>query len=294
MISQFASRYVEVGGALVHEADFGGQGRPVVLVHGLGGSFANWVSVAGGLTGLGHVTAIDFPGFGLSPAGSMATVSTHRQVLDSYLRSLGGPALVVANSMGGAVAIRQAAAAPETVDGLVLISPASPLADNRLPDPEVTGVFALYLFPGLARTALAARRKRMTAEEVAAWTLDMCTVRSSRIPPDVFDLHVEVAKRRLHMPGGDRALVSTANSLLRALVRRREYDRAVVSVSAPTLLIQGREDRLVRPESSLRLGAIRPDWDIQILEDVGHVAMLEVPATLVGSVTGWAREAAAA
>jgi hypothetical protein len=35
------------------------------------------------------------------------------------------------------------------------------------------------------------------------------------------------------------------------------------------------------------LGALRPDWDVRILDDVGHVAMLEIPATFVDLVTGW-------
>lgn len=294
MISPYRSTYVSVRGGPVHVADFGGSGPPVVMVHGLGGSHVNWVSVGGHLTALGHVTAPDLPGFGLSPARKQASIDDHRRTLAAYLETLGGPALLVANSMGALISMRHAARAGAGVSGLVLVSPAAPIAPGAWPDAEITSMFSIYLVPMLARGVLAARRNRMTAQQVAAWTLDLCSAQAARIPPDVFDLHVEIALRRLHLDGVDEAMTRTAQSMLRTLARRSAYDRDLASISAPTMVVSGRQDRLVRHQAVQRLAGIRPDWDIHLLDDVGHVAMLEVPITFAGLVTEWARRRAAA
>ena len=50
--------------------------------------------------------------------------------------------------MGGLISILQAAAAPDTVQGLVLIDPALPLP-RRTPDRQVGSQFLLYALPGL-------------------------------------------------------------------------------------------------------------------------------------------------
>ncbi|MGI9609095.1 MAG: alpha/beta fold hydrolase, partial [Acidimicrobiia bacterium] len=59
----------------VHYADYGGDGSPMVLVHGLGGSHLNWLHVAHRLAERHRVVAVDLAGFGLTPpAGRKATV----------------------------------------------------------------------------------------------------------------------------------------------------------------------------------------------------------------------------
>ncbi len=62
----------------------------------------------------------------------------------------------------------------------------------------------------------------------------------------------------------------------------------------PTLVIHGKRDRLVPPEAALRLGALRPDWHVRILEDVGHIAMLEVPSQFGAIVESFAQTPAVA
>ena len=101
------SRYLDIDGP-VFVADFGGEGEPIVCVHGLGGSHVNWVPAAAGLAELGAVSAIDLPGFGLTPpAGRSTTVEANRRILDRYLRTLGRPVTLIGNSMGGAIAVRR-------------------------------------------------------------------------------------------------------------------------------------------------------------------------------------------
>lgn len=290
-----STRYVDLGNGPLHVADLGGEGRPVVCIHGLGGSYVNWVPAAPHLAGLGRVQAVDLPGFGLTPpAGRSVSLRANRTALDEYLRSLEEPAVLVANSMGAALALLQAAECPETVERLVLVSPAAPRPPRVAPDPLVATVFAAYVLPGLARAVVAARRTIIDPQRMTRLVLDLCTARPSRIPPEVLDQHVQVAERRRHLAGIDRAFVEAARSVLAFVARRTAYDEVVAAVSVPVLVIHGREDRLVPHEAISRLALLRPDWRFELLDDVGHVAMLEVPATVGNIVSAWVREERAA
>jgi pimeloyl-ACP methyl ester carboxylesterase len=95
-------RIVDLDGP-VHYADFGGTGRPIVLVHGLGGSHVNWLGVAPQLAAHGHVLAIDLAGHGRTPSlGRTARVDDNRRLLGRFLETVvGEPAVLVGNSMGG-------------------------------------------------------------------------------------------------------------------------------------------------------------------------------------------------
>lgn len=280
------SRWVDLPSP-VHVAGLGGEGVPVVCVHGLGGSYANWIPSARSLRSVGQVDAIDLPGFGLSPpAPDGAGLDINRRVLDRYLRTLGRPAVLIGNSMGGAIALRQAAVAPETVERLVLVSPAAPWPFRRdLPDPLVAALFLAYMLPGVARLLLYGRRTLLSPEAVARWMLALCAARPERLGPEVVDLHVEVAERRRDIPGIDRAFTEATRSVIWSALRRGPHDRDVAAVQAPTLVIHGGEDRLVSAKAAERLAEMRPDWQVEILPDVGHVAMLEVPATFGRLVT---------
>src|SRR5262245_54792559 len=168
------SRHADLGGD-VHYLDFGGPAgdTPVVLVHGLGGSHLNWGLVGPALAARTRVYAPDLPGFGLTfPGGRTASVPANTAVLDAFLdKVVGGPALLVGNSMGGMVALRQAAAHPETVTGLVLLDPALPRPRGVRQDRLVAAMFLAYVTPGLGPRMLARRRAEATPARMVADTL---------------------------------------------------------------------------------------------------------------------------
>lgn len=288
------SRYLDLDGP-VHVADLGGEGHPVVCVHGLGGSYANWLGASPYLRDLGHVTAIDLPGFGLTPpAGRRASLEANRRLLHRYLTSLDGPATLIGNSMGGAIALRQAARAPETVSQLVLVSPAAPWRFHRVRwDPVIILLFIAYALPGLASLMMLGRH-RLPAARVAHWVLDILAAHPDDISPDLVDAHVRLAKQRNHIPDIDRAFIHASRSVAWAALRKSRYDQDVIAVTSPTLVVHGARDRLVPAEAALRLGSIRPDWEVHILPEVGHVAMLEVPSEFGALVESFARSTAVA
>jgi pimeloyl-ACP methyl ester carboxylesterase len=157
------SRFVDLDGP-VHFVDFGGEGPSdagptMVLVHGLGGSHLNWLEAGPGLaTGGRRVLALDLAGFGRTPrAGRSARVRANQRLLGRFLdQVVGGPAILVGNSMGGMIALLEAADHPWRVAALVLVDPAMPRGRGIRLDLEGVRVLAAELRSGgRERTALA-------------------------------------------------------------------------------------------------------------------------------------------
>jgi len=97
--------------------DFGGDGPPILLLHGLMGRASTWAPVARWLTGYGHVLAPDARGHGRSGAHGPWTVET---MAADAARVLTEPGVVVGHSMGGLHGIALAAARPDLVRALVV------------------------------------------------------------------------------------------------------------------------------------------------------------------------------
>ena len=290
------SRTIDLDGP-VHFADFGGSGPTLVLVHGLGGSHVNWLAVAPALARRARVLAVDLAGFGRTPLdGRSADVSANRILLDRFLETVAAaPAILIGNSMGGLLSIMEAALAPERVAGLVLVAPAQPRSAEARVDGTVAALFTLYALPLVGEQVLRWRARLLGPAGVVRATLALCCADPARIPPDVVEAHVALARERLErMPWANRAFVQAARSLIAVVARRSWFDQMVRRIAAPTLLVQGDRDRLVAAAASRRLAGLRPDWSFDLLSDVGHVPQLEEPARFVGCVERWLLERAPA
>ena len=157
-------RTVDLDGP-VHYADFGGSGRPIVLIHGLGGSHVNWLAVGPRLTAHGRVVAVDLAGHGLTPSlGRTARVGANRRLLGRFLdRVARGPAVLIGNSMGGYLSLAEAAAEPAKVASLVLVNAAVPLAKGERADRRVLALFAGFLLPFVGGALLRYRARGAAA-----------------------------------------------------------------------------------------------------------------------------------
>lgn len=281
------SRTVHIDGP-VHYYDFGGSGPPLVCVHGLGGAGLNWMAVGPELASRYHVLAPDLRGFGETPLGhAQATIEANQRLLDRFIREVAGaPAVLVGNSMGGLLTTLQAARHPDTVSAAVLADPALPWRTRRRVDVPIWAFFGALLVPGLAEWQLRRRGQRLGPDRIAAETLAVCTVDPFRVPPEAREAHLELARRRAGRRDGDRALAQAARSLLGMLARPRVFSGIYESVQAPVLVIQGERDRLVPAASSLAI-ARRYGWDVELIPDVGHIPMLEVPERFAGLTLGW-------
>lgn len=99
---------------------------PILLIHGLADNALTWSLVITLLARTHPVYAIDLPGYGLSaaPAGrAFATLEETCDLIAVFVREIiGRPALVVGNSMGAWLAVKQAWATPALVRGIVLVN----------------------------------------------------------------------------------------------------------------------------------------------------------------------------
>jgi pimeloyl-ACP methyl ester carboxylesterase len=104
----------------------GGDGPPLVLLHGLGGAASNWVELAPELARENRVIAVDLPGHGgSSPLPALPNLEPFADRVGLVLQREGvHPVVVVGHSLGCVVALRLAMRSPELVRGLVLISAA--------------------------------------------------------------------------------------------------------------------------------------------------------------------------
>ena len=153
-------------GGPTNVAEFGGEGAPMVLLHGLGGSHLNWMRLGPLLAERARVLAPDLPGFGdTPPAGRSTTVQANAAWVGRFVEEVAGsPAILVGNSMGGLIATLAAIGRPEDVAGLILVDPALPLAPGEPFDFQVVLAFAAYFTPGVGEVFVR-RRMRMLGPE---------------------------------------------------------------------------------------------------------------------------------
>lgn len=282
------SRTVDLDGP-VHYVDHGGDGLPLVAVHGLGGSHANWHDLGPLLTGSAHVYALDLAGHGRTPrAGRSASVRANRLLLDRFLEQVvGEPAVLLGNSMGGTIAMLQAAEHPETVRDLVLIGPAAPRTRADLPDLAVARQAALFAVPGVAQKVLARRLERLGAEEWVRAQMSLTTADVDRVSDQMRQVAVELVASRAAGPDAEAAFLEAARSLVALLARGSRYREVVASIRGRALVVHGELDRLVPLSCSRALVRQRPDWRLEVLGGVGHVPQIEVPERTAELVLGW-------
>lgn len=236
-----------------------GEGEPLVLVHGLGGSAANWLALAPLLLPGRRVIVPELPGHGGSealPAGASLNAFA-----DSVASLLDGPSAVVGHSLGGAIALRLAIRRPELVRALVLagaagISSGSNRARYSL---AITGLVK----PG---RKIAPYRRR-----IARSALLKTVVFGRWGASDPPALPPEIAEAFLSGPARHTDTVSAA----RALVRddpRPDLDR----VRCPTLVLWGARDHQL-PLGDAFEYARRLRAPLRAIADCGHLLIGERP-----------------
>jgi pimeloyl-ACP methyl ester carboxylesterase len=282
------SRTVDLDGP-VHYVDHGGDGPPLVAVHGLGGSHANWHDLGPLLARHSRVYAIDLHGHGRTPReGRSASVRSNRELLDRFLDEVvGEPAVLLGNSMGGTIAMLEAAEHPEKVRDLVLIGPAAPRVRTELPDLAVARQAALFAVPGVAQKVLARRLDKLGAEGWVRAQMSLTTADIDRVSEEMRQVAVELVASRAAGPDAEAAFLEAARSLVALLARGNRYREVVSSVRGSALVVHGELDRLVPLSCSQALARQRPDWRLEVLDGVGHVPQIEVPERTAELVLGW-------
>ncbi len=232
---------------------------PLILLHGFGSSLDTWEPWAKALTGKYRVIRLDLPGFGLTGPDPTGTYSDERTlaVLAGLMDQLGLPrATFIGNSLGGRFAWEFAAAHPERVNRLVLISPdgfASPgFAYGKAPEVPLL----LELMPWVGPRAL------IRANLAPAWA-----------HPDALpDAVLERYRDMLLAPGVRRAILSRTRQTVLADPAAR-----LRSISAPTLILWGEDDHMIPVRNAQDYLRLMPRARLVRLPGMGHVPFEESP-----------------
>jgi pimeloyl-ACP methyl ester carboxylesterase len=275
----------------VHYIDFGGQGKPLVMVHGLGGNALNWMAVGPALAEGYHAIAIDLAGFGQTPLyHRSATVGANAELVNEFIdKVVGEPVILMGNSMGGHIAVLEAADHPRWVTDCILVDPAIPipLAHTPRPDPAMLGVAAAVSIPGLAEVIFERRLRDLDAETLVRRSLALVCADPSRVPADVVEAHVKLTRERGHLgPQGSRAFIQASRSIALRMADPRFWSR-VKRVTAPALVVHGSLDRVIPVAAARELVRRRPDWTLRVIEGAGHVPMLETPDRFLSVLLEW-------
>ncbi len=259
-------------GRRVNVIDTGGDGPPLLLMHGLGGLWQNWLLNIPAFMDSYRVIAPDLPGFGRSemPSGRIS-IQGFARVIDALCDRLGVvEPVVVGNSMGGFIGAELALAFPTRLRKLVLISAAGISAENMWREP-VMAVGRLMAI-GAARTGVKSlpvvNRPRLRR---AALQLVV------RYPEK---LSVPLATE-LVTGAGTPGFVGGLDAVLGYSFRER-----LPEIDVPTLIVWGRNDVLIPVEDAYEFQRLIGDnARVEVFDDTGHLAMLERPSRFNSLVT---------
>lgn len=249
-----------VRGLHVDYVDYG-EGPPLLLIHGMGGSWESWLANIPALGEHYRVIAVDLPGFGGSqPLQPDSEFLGYVDVLEALLDELMIPSAVVfGHSLGGLVSLALAACSPQRVRGVVLVSGGG-AALSRVRLAMIQAVFLVFRFflslPG-ARGLL--RRPRIARALVSPAVHAPRTVQS-----DLLGAMLPEA-----VTAGFLDAIRLGGNGLRSL----DPD----AVTAPVLLVWGREDRILPLATGQQLTSRLRLARLTVLDNVGHCAMFEAP-----------------
>ncbi|MFV9427075.1 2-hydroxy-6-oxo-6-phenylhexa-2,4-dienoate hydrolase (plasmid) [Rhodococcus sp. WAY2] len=261
--TNLASRTVAVQGTKLHFHE-AGVGETLVLLHGGGPGASGWSNFGGNVAALAeqfHVVVPDQPGYGLADKpefdGDYWTFAA--RCIADLLSSLGvEKAHFVGNSMGGGTTVRLALDRPDCIDRMILMGPAGVSVNVVTPHPSegLKILSSFYDAPGPSRDRMAAFI-RMMVFDPAMVTDELITERlEAAMDPDA-------------RAGALRAVRSIMSS------PDAELWRHLHEVQHETLLVWGRDDRVVPMDGGLFALQRMPNADLHVFSRCGHWAQAE-------------------
>lgn len=241
-----------------------GSGPALVLLHGGGpgaSGVSNYSRNVDALASTYRVIVPDMPGYGRStksldqsdPFGALANAI--RGLLDALDIDT---AHLVGNSYGGAAALRLALDAPQRIGRLVLMGPGGIGTTRGLPTAGLTSLLGYYGGDGPSRDKLETFIRTYLVYDGASVPDDLIDLRyQASIDPDV------VANPPLRRPSGPTAL----RTLWRMDLTR---DSRLATMTAPTLVLWGRDDKVNKPSGGPTLLNTLPNAELVMTSHTGH------------------------
>jgi pimeloyl-ACP methyl ester carboxylesterase len=250
----------------VNYVELGGPARTaVVFIHGLAGCWQNWLENIPHFARSHRVLALDLPGFGHSPMPDWKiSIESYGRLVRDFCDELGADdCAIVGNSMGGFVAAEAAIANPGRFEKLVLVSAVGVSHARLRREPaEALARFSVATAPLWLRIGeRSLRRRRLRRQAFGNIFYDPSRLRSEFL--------YEVFHNGTGRPG-----------FLPAVGELFGYDilERLEEVDVPTLIVWGRNDRVVPATDAFGYAERLPNSRVVIFDRCGHVPMAERPA----------------
>lgn len=283
------SNTVSVMGLRTRVLDDGdaGRGDPVVMIHGVGAWAENWRDVMGPIASTGRrAIACDLPGFGESEApGDVAHFGPrdafYPRFIGALLDELGIPsAHLIGSSMGGAVVYTEAVTQPARIRSLTLVAGGGV-------GTEVAFFLRLCTLPGMPLFARVFGRP-----EQARNVLRTCFHDARRIPATLYD-----EAERYGYPSFGEFVNALRSGVTLGGVKPSVRDYWVAQApryQGPVLVIWGRQDAVLPVAAAADARDVLPQAQIQLIDDCGHLPMIERPDEFLGALLPFLDRAEAA
>jgi pimeloyl-ACP methyl ester carboxylesterase len=259
------------GGTIAYEVT--GSGKLVVLSHGIGDRRQAYRLLAPLLVKAGYrVAAADMRGHGDSSMGwesiSRADVAGD---LFALIRHLGGPAVVIGQSLSGGAATIAAAQAPELVEAIVELGPFT-----RVPKIDIGGMFRVKSY----RRGGVLMGETKGLHSLRAWMkyLDLAYPHK----PADWDDYTAALKAKLTEPGRMDEFMKTMKT------NGSDAEAQLPNVNCPTLIVMGTADPDFpdpKVEGEAIVAALKPGvGTLRVLDGIGHYPHAECPDELAALV----------
>jgi pimeloyl-ACP methyl ester carboxylesterase len=256
---------VQLPGGEVAYAEIG-EGEPIVFIHGISGSWQNWLENLPHFGRHHRAIAIDLPGFGASPMPSWPIdMHAYGRLLHDFCEKLGldGNVTLVGNSMGGLVAAEAVLTEPSRFNRLVLVSAAG-FIHTWLPHERGKATSHAWDTFGAHVGALA---RFTVSHRLARWLNFRFVIRyPGRLRKELL---WEQVNSGVPCPGFADAIT--------AIIEYDARDR-LEEIEIPVMIVWGFEDWVISAAAALSYHRRIPQSRLEIFERTGHVPQLERPA----------------
>ncbi|WP_427159993.1 alpha/beta fold hydrolase [Aliinostoc sp. HNIBRCY26] len=257
---------------------------PLILLHGFGASIGHWRHNLEVLGEYHTVYALDMLGFGGSekaPANYSIELWVE-QVYEFWRAFIGQPVVLVGNSNGSLVSLAAAAAHPEMVKGIVMMS---------LPDPSLEQEAIPPVLRPLVKTIKSIVASPIFLKPVFYFVRRPSVLRrwaglAYANPEAITDELIEI----LAGPPQDRGSARAFSALFKAAIAINfspSVKALLPNITVPMLLIWGQKDRFVPPILASQFAQYNEKLQLLTLEDVGHCPHDECPEQINQVILDW-------
>jgi pimeloyl-ACP methyl ester carboxylesterase len=251
-------------GRRLNYVDIGDESKPVLLyVHGLAGTWKNWIFNLLPFADRYRVIAVDLPGFGDSemPAGEFS-LNKYVETLTALLDQLGIEKVTfVGNSMGGQIGAVFGKLAPERLTKLFLIDPAGfttsgPVLKALQP--------TSFILDALMRFGARIRRFLAFNAFLAALFTKIVLFKPMQISGNLMLMLFEGIGKQGFKP----AVKTIVNNPIKSFPGE---------ITTDTVIVWGRQDALIPKSDAFRYAKLIPHAELELMDGVGHIPMFETP-----------------